>query len=34
MGNCSNPESGQAGDHLDLSTLKLTSANIFEKQLT
>lgn len=34
MGNCSNPSSGQAADHLDLSTLKLTSTNILEKQLT
>ena len=34
MGNCSNPNSGQAADHLDLCSLKLSSSNMMEKQLT
>ncbi len=34
MGNCSNPNSGQAADHFDLSSLKLSSSNMLEKQLT
>lgn len=34
MGNCSNPNSGQAADHFDISSLKLSSSNMLEKQLT